>query len=249
MPWVAAIAAVGSIAKGIGDRKRSKRQNQITAGAAGMMGPEQVMGGMQQYNPGLFGAVQGGQMPQQPGYGQNMWNLANNPGYIDPQLQNAPFAQSAHRMTNDFVEAQGRLGKSNMRGGLASGYALANLGARTQRDVQTQQQYSLWRENQRRADLSFISNQYNQLMNSTMMGQGQQANMFSQQQAGQNAWGMGANALSSGLSAYGGMGGGGMSNPNQLAGQGIYQWGNNAPTPWPGGQDNMLPGAMPSGGR
>lgn len=241
MGWVIpAITAVGSIANAMGSRKQTQSQNAYYQHASQLNSARATMGGMQQYNPGLFGAMQGGNMPQQPGYAQNMWNMANNPGYIDPQLMNAPLQMSQRRMTNDFVEAQGRLGRSSMRGGLSSGYGLANLAARTQRDVQTQQQYALWRENQRRQDLGFITNQYNQLMQTTMGGQQAQAAPYMQMQAPQSGWTSLGNAASSGLAAYGGMGGGG--NPNALASQGVYQWGNRGPSQWPSGQDNMLPG-------
>jgi hypothetical protein len=238
MGAIGALGIVGGALQGIGARKQQKSQNKYYQQAAQQYQPGQMQPWMQGMDPNLMAAMgMGGQATG--AWGQNLANLAQNPGYIDPQLMNAPLQLSQLKQQQDLTAAQGKLGKSGMRGGLSSAYALANQAGRTMRDVQTQQQYALWREQQRRADMNFIQNAYQQLMGQAGQAAGGQANMLSQQQAPMPWAGIAGNAIQSGLAAYGMggggglMGGGGGGGGGQPAGPQIanqsQQWWNAAP--------------------
>jgi hypothetical protein len=94
------------------------------------------------------------------------------------------------------------LGTNDIGGttGLGQYYALANQAARTGRDVQLGQQYTLAREQQKRADIDWLTGQVNEARNAAMGGINQQAGAYqAPMQWGQVA----GNAISSGLTAYG----------------------------------------------
>lgn len=256
---IAGVAAGSALLKGYQAKRAGEKQNQYKQSAAGQYSPENQQSWMQGMDPNLMNAMgMGGQSTG--AWGQNLANIAQNPGYIDPKLMNMPMQLSQMKQQQDLTAAQGKLGKSGMRGGLSSSYALANQAGRTMRDVQTQQKYALWREQQRRADMGFIQNAYQQLMGQSQGAAGGMANMLGQQQAPMGIAGMLGNAGQSALGVYGSMpgaGGGGMaaspmmqgtSGPSgpQMAGQ-SNQWWNSAPqAPMaPGGQW----GQMPQGGQ
>jgi len=206
----AAVAAGAALLQGAGKRRQAKRAERL-AGAGN------IMSQAQQLNPWLFGAMG---MPGQPGtpgtnpYQQNLYNIASQPGYINPSLMNAPYQQSAQRQQSDLQAAQMLMGRNQMGGnsGLGQAYALANQAARTGRDVGLGQQYALWTEQQRRADLDWLSGQV-----SRAQGMGGD---IAQTQSGialqrPNWMTTTGKAVEAGLAAYGGMGamgggGGGM---------------------------------------
>ena len=158
MPAAAAgVAVAGSYLSSKGKKRQAKRAAQAASAA-------NVMAQARQLNPWLFGALGGPGQPGQAGQGgyqQGLYNIAQQPGYIDPRLMNAPYLQSAQRQQQDLQAAQAMLGRSQIGGttGLGQAYALANQAARTGRDVGIGQQYALWTEQQRRADLDWISGQ------------------------------------------------------------------------------------------
>lgn len=223
-----AAAAVGAIASGISSRKAAKKQNQYMMEGAGKLDPANINAGAAQFNPALWRAMRG--YAGNNGYQQSLYNMIQNPGYIDPALMNAPYTQSAQRQQQDLGAAQALLGRNAIGGGtgLGQAYALANQAARTGRDVQIGQQYALWREQQRRADLDWLAGQQQQSQQMAFQSAGGQANLLANRQAPQSWLGIGGNAIQSGLAAYGGMqapaGGGGPS-----GGQPPYQ---NAQQPW-----------------
>jgi len=247
---IAGLGILGGALQGIGARRQQKSQNKYYQQAASLYQPEQMQPWMQGMDPNLMAAMgMGGQATG--AWGQNLANLAQQPGYIDPKLMNLPMQLSALKQQQDLAAASGKLGKSGMRGGLASSYALANQAGRTMRDVETQQKYALWREQQRRADMAFIQNAYNQLMGQAGQAAGGQANMLARQQAPMPWAGIAGNAIQSGLATFGsfpGAGGGGGGQgmaPSQIPTQ-TNQWWNAAP------QAPMAPspewGNIPQGG-
>lgn len=193
----AAAAGIGLASAGLqayGARQQMKNAQQ-------QLSPQQILYMMQQFNPGLYAALTGGDMGQYRGTQyEQIANIANNPGYIDPRLMNAPMQQSAQRGQSDLIAAQGMIGRSGAGGGLANAYALANKAAQTQRDVGTQQQYTLWREQQRRQDLDWLQQMYSGLMGQATGTATQMAGI----QGAMPTWaGMAGNALGSGLGVYG----------------------------------------------
>jgi hypothetical protein len=234
----AAVVGIGIAAgafQGYGARKMQKEQNRLYQGAAERLSPQNITQAAGQLNPflhyGLYGQqAQGGPDVSGSGYAQSIRNIAHDPGYIDPTLQNAPLQQSAQRANTDYATAQGRLGRGAFgstggTGGVASGYALANKGLQTQRDVGIQQQYGLWREAQRRSDLNWLMGAQNQTLGMAGNQAAGQGNMLMRQQAPMNYGSMFGNAMQTGLGAWGAMGGGG--------------GGGNA-NPW-GGHGGMVP--------
>jgi len=218
----AIMSAVGTGAAVVGQRKQAKaakkaaaQQQQTAQQASQMFTPAQILANAQQLNPQLFAALAGQRGTT--GYQQAIYNMAQNPGYIDPSLMNAPYTMSAQRQQSDLLAAQGMLGRNDAGGstGIGQAYALANLGARTARDVNLGQQYGLWRSQQARADTDWLSQQRQQALNAAAAGAQGQAQYWAQQPPpapGMN-WGQAASdVIGSGLAAYGqmkGLGGGG----------------------------------------
>jgi len=191
------ISTGSALMQNIGQRQAAKQQNQWMSN---MYSPSNVMSRAQGLNPELFGAL-AGQAGTTP-YQYNLWKLASNPGYIDPTLMNASYLQSAQQQQQDLMRVQQMLGRSDMGGttGVGNFYALANQAARTGRDVQLGQQYALAREQQRRADLDWLTNQANTARSGAMGLVNQQAGTYQQPPTwGQIAGNMGA----AGLTAYG----------------------------------------------
>lgn len=192
--------AVGGLLSGIGASKAQKRYN---AAIGQMMSGTGIHDRASQMNPWLFGAMNAGQnqaaIPQS-GYGHHMWQLANNPGQMDPSLMNMPFHLSAMRQNQDLARAQSLLGKSGGPGisGIGNAYVGANLAARTARDVGTAQNFAMWREQQKRADLGMIQNALNAALGQAAGAAGGQAQMYQQPL---NAWQMGGNMIGAGMGA------------------------------------------------
>jgi hypothetical protein len=197
--------AVGGLMGGIGGAQQQKKQNRYNTAAASFLNPDQLNARAGALNPWLMGAL--GNDPGTSGYQQNLFNIAQNPGYIDPSLMNLPFHLSAQRANQDMNRAQGILGRT-MGGqgvsGLGNAYALANQAGRTARDVGTAQQYSLFREQQRRADLGFIQQQLMGLLGMAGGQAGQAGQFWAGQQAPMNAMQIGSNMIQGGM---GGMAG------------------------------------------
>lgn len=183
------LGAIGGMLNYFGGQQQQQQQNRYQQQAAQMFQPQTQMAWAQQMNPALYNAMWGDQYYQpQGGYATAMYNIAQNPGYIDPQLMNMPLTTSARRANTDFTAAGGKLGKSRvgLRGGMGDAYALANEAARTQRDVGIQQQYGLAREQQKRADLQMLQNEWAKTLGLTQGMAGGSAGMWGQQQAPQS---------------------------------------------------------------
>lgn len=215
----APLMGIGGGAKsGKGAQRQQGDQNRIFQNIASLMSGPATFNRAQSMNPFLYSALRPGDAPAgSSNFTQELNRLIENPGAVDPRLQNQPLQMSANRANTDLQAAQGRLGRSGMGGGTGSSgisqaYSLANQAARTQRDVNTNQQFNLFRENQRRRDLQFISGLHGQAMGmSGGAGQGM-AGMLGRQQAPMNNKSMMGNAMQGGLSAgagKGGKGGGG----------------------------------------
>ena len=189
-PWMA-------LAGGVAGYLSAKGQGGTTAPAS----PYQMQNMFRVTNPWLYGALtnrwQGGASPTS-GYGQQMYNMVNNPGYIDPRVMNLPYQQIEQGANTNLQRMSSLIGRNNAQGGMANMYAMANLATRGQQRGNVAQQYALWREQQRRAD---IMNVYNMMQGGYGLAQGQYAQPYSNSQL------MG-NAALGGLVAYGGMGGG-----------------------------------------
>ena len=83
------IGAASGLLGAIGQSQQQKQQNRYMQQAAQAMSPEQIRAAMQQYNPGFYGAFYGNQ-PGNTGYQQNLYNIMNQPGYMDERLMNLP---------------------------------------------------------------------------------------------------------------------------------------------------------------
>lgn len=174
--------AISGVVQGYEDRKRGKKANQQLHDMARYYTPAQINAQAALYNPALYGALAGQRGTS--GYQNALYNIAQSPGYIDPRLMNASYTQSAQRQQSDLAAAQGMLGRSAIGGGtgLGSAYALANQSARTGRDVNLGQQYALWREQQRRADVDWLAQQQQQAQGMAFQGANAQTGFLSQQQ-------------------------------------------------------------------
>lgn len=193
--------AFGGLMGGIGARQQQGKQNEYYQQAAGMFNPKKVRQGAQKLDPYLFNAM------SNPAYGQNLANLAANPGYIDPSLMNMPFHLSSMRANQDMNRAQSILGRTlggTGVSGIGNAYALANQAGRTARDVGTAQQYTLFREQQRRADLAFLQNEMARALGMSGNLAGGAAGMYSQQAAPMNWMQIGANTISGAMSGASG---------------------------------------------
>jgi hypothetical protein len=233
---------------GIGGKSQQKDQNKIFGQSAAMMQPGNVYKNAGILNPWLMGALSGNEaMYGGSGYGQNLFNIANNPGYIDPSLQNQPFHLSAQRQGQDLNRAQAILGKTQggtSASGLGNAFVHANQAARTARDVNTNQQYTLFREQQRRADLQMLQQQLMATLGQASGNARYQGQFNAMQQAPQNAWQLGGDALSRGLA-----GAGGKASPQSGGGGNAAVAGMNAYTGTPGmGMMANTPWQFPGGG-
>lgn len=168
-------------------------------GTQAPISPGQMWGGLQTLNPWLYGALTNrwvnGASPTS-GLGYQFSQMANNPGYIDPRVMNLPYAQIEQGANTNLQRFGSMIGRSNMAGsGLANMYAMANLATRGQQRAGVAQQYSLWREQQRRNDINSLMQYMNQLYG---VQQGTQTLPYSNSQ-------LAGNAILGGLAAYGGM--------------------------------------------
>jgi len=225
-PAVAAGIGLGGAALNyFGQKKANKQQNAYLGQAAAGLDPSAIMQSSGQLNPWLMSALQGQSTQGGSGYGQELFNIAQNPGYIDPQVMNMPFHLSAQRGNQDMQRAQSILGKtqSGAASGVGNAYAMANQMGRTSRDVGTAQQYSLWREQQKRADIGMLQQMLAQTQGLASGNAQQQGQYYAQQQAGPN-WMTGLGSMAgAGLAAYAPFAGGG------------------------GGQQQSIPGYSPGG--
>ncbi len=185
----AVIALIGMGASAYGAKRQGDRRKREMQKAVG--------GGM---SPEVYWAFQGIKPQSQDAYAMHIWNMTQNPGAIDPAIKNKPFQLSSERQMSDFNRASSILGKTTMgaNSGLGDAYALANQAARTARDVNTEQQFGLWQENQKRADLSWLQ----QAFQGNQQGQMGIANA-NINNMGPNGWQMAGNAMS-GLANVGG---------------------------------------------
>jgi len=241
----AAVGFVGGIMSGMDEKKRADAARKDWQRAYQYVSPENLQTWSEAVNPWLYNAINAdpstlpGSVHQQQGldYGQYGGNqldqmrmgqpmgyqgalnqIVQNPGYIDPTLMNYNLNQSNQMGQQNLQAAQGMLGRSNMQGGLANAYALANQGQTSNRNAGIFQNYALARNQQMRADVDWTTQQ--QMAAKGMGGQymGGRANMMMQAPPeGPSWWGIGAKALAGAASgASGGMMGGmqGMSMPS-----------------------------------
>jgi hypothetical protein len=168
----------GSYMQGRSAKKAANTQAQAIRDAAAMQSPQNVMGAARMYNPYIFQALMNPNQATQNPFQQNLNNIARNPGYIDPALMNQAYTQAQRGSQQAMINAQGLLGRTGAEGGMADAYALANQAALTGTRSNLMQGYSLWREQQRRADIDQLMNMYNQAINQGMGGQAQFANTY-----------------------------------------------------------------------
>jgi hypothetical protein len=126
--------------------------------------------------------------------------LFKAPGLIDPRVMNYSLQMNENQGQTAMTRAQGMLGKANYSGGLAHAYTMANLAARNQGKQQIFQNYALESERLRRSDIELGQSM---LSNSLGMASSNQQAAASVPVPG---WGqMAGQAISTGLSAYGGL--------------------------------------------
>lgn len=182
MPAGAAVGAIGGAAGGFFNsrsaKKSSRAQAQTMRDAAMMMSSGNVLNRAQAYNPYIFNALMNPNKATTNPFQQQMNNLAGNPGYIDPALMNLPLTQAMRGQQQGMMAAQGQLGRSGMEGGIGDAYALASQAALTGQRAGIMQNYSLWREQQRRSDMDWLMNQYSGALGQAQQGQGAQAGMW-----------------------------------------------------------------------
>jgi len=226
-PLVAMGLASGAM-QWYGQNQQQKQQNQYAQQAGQMWSPQQI-----NQNAAMF-MPQYGQTNQ--AWGQQMNNLAMNPGYIDPAVRNQPFHLSAQRMNQDVNRAGSILGKTTgglSTSGIGNSSVMGALGARTQRDVNTSQQYSLWRENQRRQDLALVGGALNNARGGGFNSAQGQSGAMMQQQAPTNMFQGGGQMMAGGMpfmpgyqQYYGQQNSNGPGAPNAPGSAGGY-WDNN----------------------
>lgn len=230
MPPAAAIGVgLGSAYLGSqGAKDQQDSQNAMYKNAAAGLSPNAINNASRQLNPWLAGALNGSYDPNNQ-YSMALYNMAQNPGYIDPSVMSNAYRTSNQQGQADLSRAMGMLGRqtgAQSSGGVSNAYALANNAAQSSRDADTMQKYNLWREQQKRADIAQLQQMWAQTQGQASQNAGGSANMMMQQQAPQNSkQGLG-NMGSGALAAYGGMGGkgggGGVSAPS--GGQGPLPW-------------------------
>lgn len=231
MPAGAVVGGVLGAAGGYFNSRSQKRtaanQQQAIQNAAAMMGAPNVMQRAQAYNPFLYNALMNPNTPTNNPFGQNLRNMAANPGYIDPALMNLPLTQATRGQQQGLLAAQSQLGRSGMEGGMGDAYALASQAALTGQRAGIMQNYSLWREQQRRADIDWLMNQFNNAVGMGQQGQGMQAGIYQQLPQYMQPISTTGNMITGALAGMGsmfgmgGMGGGGAL--GQQAGQGAAQ--------------------------
>lgn len=243
MPWVAAIAVV---AKGIGDRQKQRKQNRYARNAAGMLSPSAIKGGIQEYNPQLYQAAYGKnpfaewqkptdnwadwvdqQSAMSGAVNQNPISaLFKAPGYIDPRIMNFSLNQNAAQSQSSMQAGISQMGRSAMMGGMADAFTMASRAREQATRAGIMQNYDIDRANRMRSDIGQSQAMLNQAYGQVASTQGQAAGHIASQRAPESYLSIGANAVSSGLGAYGSMQG--------IAGQ-------------TGQVDNMLPGGSGGG--
>ena len=81
--------------------------------------------------------------------------------YFDPMALARPISMLNKAGDTNMQRVSAQLGRSNMSGGLANAYALANQTTTQGKKSALVQNYGLWREKQRRADLGWINDMRN----------------------------------------------------------------------------------------
>lgn len=211
-----ALGAVGGILQSIGSNKQTRSSNKNLVGLAQSFAPSNINNIGAGFNPFLYRALGYGGAPT---WGantglQNSYNqLVNNPGYIDPTLKNAPYTQATRGAQANLARFSSMIGRSGAQGGLAQTYGLSNLAALTGQRAQIAQQYALWREQQRRADMDWLSRQLMGTQGQALGANQAAAGYLAGQQPTMNWAGLAGNAIQGFLGAFGG--GGGITNGYQ----------------------------------
>jgi hypothetical protein len=246
---------VGGLLQASGSNQTTRQGNKNYQTAASFFTPWSVMNSAYYYNPWLFSAMsnQGG-MPfnsaysNRPdymqywnlfgnsggGYAQQLRNIVQHPGYIDPTLMNRNYQQLQQGANATQQGTQAMLGRSGMQGsGVGNAYAFANQAARGQQRGQLGQQYGLWTEQQRRQDVDWIGRQINNAAQMGFQGNAQMAPYIAGQMPTMNWKTITGNAIQGGLGAFSGMGPGANGNMSMAGGTGSSQAANpTGPTPW-----------------
>lgn len=223
------LSLLGGALSGSGQRDAAKAQNNQMAW---LYNPGRINHAATEHLFPWLGNIQRNRRPSTNPFYQQMFDLAMNPGYIDPALMNLSYTQAARGARNNLGRLQGMLGRSNMSGGLGNAYALANLGGLNATRANLAQQYALWREQQRRSDLQYIQSQFGQAQQTAAGLAGGQAQQYITPTPWSSIMG---NAITGGLAAYGSMpqygqyGGAGTGNAGM---QSTIQTGNPDPFGW-----------------
>lgn len=199
-----ALGALGGLMQGLGARQQVGAQNRIYRNAASQFGPDSLTTRMRQLDPYLMNALMGiNPGSGGSGYAQSLYNIAQNPGYLDPQLWNAPDMNLVRGGQAALQHASAMMGRGGMPTGMGALFAFANQANTVNQRAQLSQQQAMAREQQRRADLQWLQQAYNQNMAQAYQGAQGQAQMLGQQQASPNWWSIGGNMLGAGMQGYG----------------------------------------------
>jgi len=235
MAWVTGlIGAAGSGINSLGQNQAAKQQNKFWQ-------PSTINNYAQQFNPWAWNAIQGRQ--GNTAFSRDMYNIAQGKD-ISPYLLNQPLNQINRGADTNMAKMQSMLGRSNMSGGLANGYALSNRMGRQNATANLYQNYGQWREQQRRTDMDWLMNQINR-------SQAQGGELAGKHQFKQNPMQMIGGMVNGfiGGMGLGALGGGGGNKGGPATGRGTQDSWGNIPGPsnsTPGYQDTMQ---YPYGGR
>lgn len=152
MAWVAAL--VGAAYQGYNSHAKNKKAKQANARNAalfGEQGPDYVGNAIAGYSGGnqfqrdLTGIAQG--------------------TYFDPLALARPVNMLNKAGDTNMQRVSAQLGRTNMSGGLANAYALANKTTTQGNKSALVQNYGLWRERQRRSDIGWVNDMQNTNLN------------------------------------------------------------------------------------
>src|SRR5574340_97753 len=160
-----------------------------------------------QSTPWLLGALQG---QRGTGLQSSLWNMIYNPGAYDQTIWNPAFERTRRGGEQAWNTALTRLGRSNMQGGMANMYALANAASTNTALANLRAQRAMYGEQRKAQDIESIMN---------WIGAARSGGQPYTPTTGSQQFG---NAILSALAAYGGMGGGQQSPYAGWTGQATY---------------------------
>lgn len=211
---VAAVMAAGVVAGALqarDARQQAKQQNRYMQMAAQqaneLMQPGQIRGREALMDPMLWQAMNGqkGSSPWQ----QALWQIYNNPGYIDPRLKVAPetsLAQGAQVGTQQGLSA---IARSGGEGGMANVLPSAMQAAMQMGRANVGAQFLQLSEQQRRQDIDWGQQAQERLRSGAEQVQSNMAdrvyNSWANQQPVMGWGGIMGGAIQGGLAAYSGL--------------------------------------------